>query len=103
VIPSGFGGIELAGALGCRGASGQGRRLEVAATPTFTIDALRLRVANLSIRNRPTLSRFTVSDRCNGTSVVESRAGRVHVRDNNTRGTYILTGRRTYVAKPRRN
>lgn len=102
VIPSGFGGIELAGALGCRGVSGQGRRLEVAATPTFTIEALRLRVSNLSIRNRRTLSRFTVSDRCNGTSVVESRAGRVYVRDN-TRGTYILTGRRTYVAKPRRN
>jgi hypothetical protein len=102
LIPTGFGGIKLAGALGCRGGSGRGRRLEVAATPTFTIEALRLRAANLSIRNRRTLSRFTVSDRCNGTSVVESRAGRVHVRDN-TRGASILTGRRTYVAKPRRN
>lgn len=95
--------VDLAGALGCRSGSGPGRRLEVAATPVFTINALRVRVNNLAMRNRQVLSRFTVSDRCNATSVVSTRAGRVMVNDHNTRGTYILKGRRTYVARARRS
>jgi hypothetical protein len=91
--------VDLVGALGCRSGRGPGRRLEVAATPVFTINALRVRVNTLALLNRQVLSRFTVSDRCNGTSVVSTRAGRVMVNDHNTRDTHLLKGRRTYVAR----
>jgi hypothetical protein len=91
--------LELAGPMACRGASGPGRRLDVVAPPGFWIDALRLRVYNWYVRNRPVVSRYTVADRCNQTSSVVSRAGRVHVRNRNTGEFKILKPKQTYVAR----
>jgi hypothetical protein len=89
-----FNSIELAG-------SGCGRQLEVAAQPYFQVSALRLRVTSLAKRNRLIASRYTVSDRCNSTSVVNLRKGRLQVADHGKRATYVLNGRRTYVARGR--
>jgi hypothetical protein len=94
--------LELAGPMGCRGGSGPGRRLDVVASPGFWIDALRIRVYNWSVRNRSVVSRYTVADRCNRTSTVVSRAGRVHVRNRNTGDVKILKPKQTYVARPNR-
>jgi hypothetical protein len=56
----------------------------------------------VAVRLRLVLSRFTVSDRCNETSVVTARRGRVYVRDHNKGASEVLPAGRTYVAKPRR-
>ena len=101
-VYSTFNTVELAGGLGCGGGGGPGRQLDVVtAGPGFFFDALRIRAYALAIRKRLVVSRFSVSDRCNETSVVQLSAGRVWVADHNKRGT-ILTGRGTYVARPRR-
>jgi hypothetical protein len=94
-----FNTVGLAGGLGC---PGPGRRLDVAVRGSgFIIDALRLRTYGLAVRNRLVLSRFRVADRCNATSVVELRRGRVRVQDHNKGEQTILNGRRTYVAHGR--
>ncbi len=93
-----LGTIALAGGSGCSGGAGPGRQLRVTATG-FIFEALRMRVIPLAIRNRLVPARFTLSDRCNGSSVVRSRAGRIHVTDRGTRGTYVFRGTKTYVAR----
>jgi hypothetical protein len=98
-VLSTFNTVQLAGGLSC---PRPGRRLMVAARPgIFVINALRLRAQAVAIRNRRVLSRFSVADRCNNTSVVESKQGRVYINDHNTRKRKLLTGRGTYVARPR--
>jgi hypothetical protein len=99
-IYSTFGTIELAGALGC---PGPGRRVDVTVNGSgFLIDAIRLRAYGLSRLRGPVVSRFSVADRCNATSVVQLRRGRVGVNDHNKRGgARILTGRQTHVARSR--
>ena len=95
-IFSTFTRIRLAGARRC---PGPGRGVNVAVTgPEFFINALALQANGLMRRKRRIVSRFRVADRCNATSVVALRRGRVLVRD--VRGSKTLTGRQTYVARP---
>ena len=98
-IYSTFGTIALAGDLGC---PGSGRGVDVTSGSGFVIDAIRLRAYGLDRLSGPVVSRFSVADRCNATSVVELRRGRIGVNDHNKRGgTKVLTGRQTYVARSR--
>jgi hypothetical protein len=98
----GYTTLELTGGLACRGGSGAGRRLNVVAAPNFTVDALRLRTTTLYARpNRPVVSRYTVADRCNGTSTVATRAGRVYVTNQNTGEKKVLGRGQKYVARSR--
>ena len=92
--------VVLAGPLQC-GGGGPGRRIDVTAGTEFLIDAVRLRANGLYTRNRPRPARFTVADRCNKTSVVTSRRGRVRVQDHNKGVSKILSGRQTYVVRSR--
>jgi hypothetical protein len=96
-----FSSAELAGDLGCRRGAGPGRRLDVAAPSGFTVESWRVRTSPLYVNNRPAVARYTITDRCNKTTVVQSRAGRVYVRDHNRRTPKVLTGRQTYVTRPR--
>lgn len=79
---------ELAGDLGCRRGVGSGRRLEVAAPSGLIVETTRLRTFPLATRTRPTVARYTITDRCNKTTVVRSG------RDGSTSGT-------TTSARPR--
>jgi hypothetical protein len=94
-----FNNIALVGGSGCSGGAGPGRQLRVTATYGFFFDALRMEVFPMAIRNRLVPASFTLSDRCDGSSVVQSRAGRIHVTDRGTRGTYVFTGKKTYMAR----
>jgi hypothetical protein len=58
-----------------------------------------MQVIPLAIRNRLVPARFTLSDRCDGSSVVQPRAGRIHITDRGTRGTFVFTGKKTYAAR----
>lgn len=96
-----FTSFELAGGLGCHGGSRPGRQLKVAATPSFFFKALRLKGYNHFIRNKPVLSRFTISDHCDGTSRVSVRAGRVHVTPFGDGALRILRAGQSLRAHPR--
>ena len=98
--PANFGSVVLAGDTRCSGGAGPGRRLMVAATSGFFIDALRIRVNILTRRNKPKVSRFTIADNCNDTSSVVARSGWIYARNKNTGKTRIM-GKGTFVARAR--
>jgi hypothetical protein len=64
VVAGFFNEAELAGDLGCRRCVGPGRRLKVAAPSGFIVETTRLRTCPLVIRNRPTVARYAMTDRC---------------------------------------
>lgn len=92
-------GLRLAGPMDCNG-SGRGRLMRVEATWPFTIFARHLIARNSSRRGQRAPARYTVADRCDGSSTVTNHRGRVSASHSRDAAGEVVRPGRTYVARP---